>query len=93
MTDAGYTDDLALLANAPIQAKYLLHSLEKEAWGIGLCVMQINFICFKKQGVISTLNNKPLKVVDQFTYLGSNILSTENNINIYIAKGWTASNR
>ena len=35
ITDADYADDIALLANAPAQAKTLLHSLEREAAGIG----------------------------------------------------------
>ena len=37
-TDANYMDDLVLHANTPAQAKYLLHSFEKAARGIGLCV-------------------------------------------------------
>ena len=35
-TDADYVDDIALPANTPIQAKSLLHSLEKAVDGIGL---------------------------------------------------------
>ena len=38
ITDADYADDIALLANAPILAKTLLHSLEPAAAGIGLHV-------------------------------------------------------
>ena len=38
ITDANYTDDIALLANAPTQAETLLHSLEQAAAGIGLYV-------------------------------------------------------
>ena len=34
--DADYAGDIALLANTPIQAKTLLHSLEWAAAGIGL---------------------------------------------------------
>ena len=36
------------------------------------------------------LNSKALKLVDQFIYLGSNIPSTESNVNISIGKVWTA---
>ena len=43
--DADYIDDLALLANTPMQAESLLHSLEQEAQGIGL--NEIEFMCFK----------------------------------------------
>ena len=39
---------------------------------------------FKQEGALSTLSGKPLKLVDQLTYLGSNISSTESNINICI---------
>ena len=31
-----------------------------------------------------------LWLVDQFTYLGSNILSTESDVNICLGKGWNA---
>ena len=31
------------------------------------------FACFGQKGVISTLSDNPLKLVDQFTYFGSNI--------------------
>ena len=38
ITDADYADDLALLANTTHQAETLLHSLERDAAGIGLHV-------------------------------------------------------
>ena len=44
----------------------------------------------KQEGVISILNDIPLKLVDQFTYLGSNISSNEADGNIRLAKSWTA---
>ena len=83
ITDADYADDLALLANTPAQAESLLHSLEKAAKNVGLYVNsdKTEFICFKKKGGMSTLNGKPLKPVEQFTYLCSNISSTESDIN------------
>ena len=37
-TIADYTDDIALLADEPTQAKTLLHSLERTTAGIGLHV-------------------------------------------------------
>ena len=36
-----------------------------------------NFMCFDQDGAISSLNEKPLKLVDQFVYLGSNISSSK----------------
>ena len=42
------------------------------------------------KGATSTLNSKTLKLVDEFTYVGNNISSTESNVNIGIGKAWTA---
>ena len=44
------------------------------------------YMYIKQKGAISTLSGKPLKLVDQFTYLSSNIPSTERDINIHFAK-------
>ncbi len=51
------------------------------------------FRCFKQDDAISTLNDKPLKLVDHFTYLGSNISSTESDANIHVGLTWTAIDR
>ena len=40
------------------------------------------------------LNKKPFSLlVDNFTYLSSNISSTESDINIGLVKSWTANDR
>ena len=44
------------------------------------------FMHFKQEGAISILSGNTMKLVDQFTYLGSNISSTESNVSIYIGK-------
>ena len=51
--------------------------------------MQTVFMSFK-QGVISIFRGKPLKLVDQFIYLVSNISLTESDVNIHIGKIWIA---
>ena len=53
-TDAVYTDDMALLANAPAQAEILRHSLERKAAGIGLHVNahKTEYMCFYQRGTI-----------------------------------------
>ena len=53
---------------------------EQAAGSIGFSVNanKIEFTCFKQEGTIYTLSGKPLKIVDQFTYPGSNIPSTES---------------
>ena len=45
---------------------------------------------FKQNGDFSSLDGKPLKLIDWFSHLGSNISSTEGDINIRIGKAWTA---
>ena len=48
-----------------------------------------DFMCFNQDAAISSLNSKPLKLVDHFIYLSSKISSTENDINKGIGKAWT----
>ena len=83
ITNANYTDDIALLANAPAQAETLLHSLELATAGISLHfnAHKTEYMCFNPTGNISTLNGNTLKLVDKFTYLGSSVSSTETDIN------------
>ena len=78
ITDADYADDIALLANAPAQAETLLHSLEWASARIGLHVNahKTEYMCFNQRGDIATLNGSSLKLVDEFTYLGSSVAST-----------------
>ena len=95
ITDADYADDIALLANTPNQPETLLHSLERAAAVIGLHVNahKTEFMCFNQKGDTSTLDGTSLKLVDKFTYLGSNISSTEKDIDTRLTKAWTAIDR
>ena len=76
ITDADYADDIAILAET------LLHSLERAAAGIGLYVNahKTEYMCYNQTGDISTRDGTPLKQVDEFTYLGSSVASTEKDI-------------
>ena len=71
------------------------HSLERAAAGIGLHVNvhKTEYMCFNQTGDISTLNGSSLKLVDNFTYLGSSVSSTETDINMRLTKAWTAIDR
>ena len=71
ITDTGYTDDLALLANTPGQAKSLLNSLGWVAGGIDLLFNtdKTEYRCFNQRGYISTQKGGPLKLEDKFTYV------------------------
>ena len=95
ITDANYADDLALQANTPNKAETLLHSLERAAAGIGLHVNahKTEYMCYNQTGNITTLGGASLKLVDKFTYLGSSVSSTENDIDTRRTKAWTAINR
>ena len=93
MTDEDYTDHLELLANTLAQTEPLVHSLEQAVWSIGPNVNAdiTEYECFKQKGAIFILSSKPLELVDQFTYLGSNISSTESNVSL--VKTWNAIGR
>ena len=95
ITDAYYANDLTLPANTPALAESLLNSLERAAGGIGLHLNadKSEFMCFNQRGDISTLKGRSLKLVDKFTYLGSSILSPENDINTQLAKALTTIDR
>ena len=62
--DNDYTDDIALLANAPAQAKTQLHSLEWAAADICLNVnaQKTEYMCFYQRGDMVVL-----KLVDKLT--------------------------
>ena len=69
-------------------SQILLNSMEQAAGGIGLHVNadKTENMCFNQRGNISTLNGGPLKLVDEFTYLGWSTSLTENDINMQLAK-------
>ena len=54
---------------------------------------KIEFICFEQEGTTFILSGKPLKLVDQYTNLGSNISSTESVVNIRMGKTWIVISR
>ena len=95
ITDAHYADDIAILANTPVQGETLLHSLEQAAAGIGFHANahKTEYICFNQTGDISTLDGTSLKLVDKFTYLGSSVSSIEKDIDPRLTKTWTATDK
>ena len=84
-TDADYTDDLE---NTPAPAESLLRRLEQTVRGIEhyMNANKTEHTCFKQKCSLSTQSGKPLKSVNQFTYLGSNISSTKSDIKMPQAK-------
>ena len=92
ITDADYTDDIAILANTPVQAEAVLHTMERAAAGIGLHVNthKTEYMWFNQTGDISTVGGSSLKLVDKFTYLGSSVSSIEKDTDTRLTKAWTA---
>ena len=78
--------------STPNQAETQLHRLERAAASIGLHVNthKTEYMCYNQTGDISTLDGTSLKLEDKFTYLGSSISSTENDIDTRLTKAWTA---
>ena len=95
--DADLADDLALLANTTDQTEYLLHILEKSASSARLHVNvdKTEYMCFNQNQTrdISTLTGSSLELENKFTYLGSSISSTENDISTRLVKAWSAIDR
>ena len=50
-------------------------------------------MCYNQMGNITTLDGASLRLVDKFTYLGSSVSSTENDIDTRLTKAWTAIDR
>ena len=50
-------------------------------------------MCYNQEGSIQSLDGKDIKMVEDFTYLGSNIQSTDKDIQIRKAKAWAALNK
>ena len=76
ITDVDYVDDIA---NTPALIETLQNSLERAAAGIGFHVNanKTKYICFNQRSDISTLKSGPLKLVDEFSYLGSSVINQE----------------
>ena len=95
ITDADYADDLALLSGTIAGANFLLLVLEQAASEIGLKInaKKTEYLPINCEGIIQTQNDQILKSVDNYSYLGSVISSSEKDIEIRIAKAWTALER
>ena len=79
MTNTDYVDSQVFLANIPAQFVSLWDSLEQEET---LNTNKKEYTCFKQKVSIIILSGSLLKLIDQFTYLGRNISSTESDIDI-----------
>ena len=65
----------------------LIHLVNKY---ININAHKTEYMCFNQTGDISIRNGCSLKLVDKFIYLGSNVSSTEKDIDTRLTKAWTA---
>ena len=97
MTDVDYADDLVLISDFLTDGTILLHKLEQAASEVGLYInaKKTEFICYNQHhtGSIKSLKSNNIKAVEEFTYLGSNIASTNRDVQIRLGKAWSALNK
>ena len=74
----------------PEDAEKLFHSLVVSAINIGLHVnsKKTEYMTLNIDGAIKSLNQTPLKKVEEFYYLGSSMSSSERDVDVRISKGW-----
>ena len=86
LTDAYFANDLRLLSDKIGNADKLFTILETAAASIGLCMntTKNKFIAVNTEGTITAENGFDLELVKDFNYLGSKIISLENDIHVRI---------
>ena len=99
VNDLAFTDDIALLENENSQAQKQLDALRNSAATVGL---EINVLKTEQmrlnQPLISSspppppllIDDQPIKIVDEFKYLGSYMGSTDKDVHNRIALAWVA---
>ena len=82
ITDEEYADDLPLFADLGKNVEILLQALEKSAKNNGLHInsKKTEYIPFDCKYTINTLEGTPLKKVNNFIYLGSEIKRYEREM-------------
>ncbi|XP_047480157.1 uncharacterized protein LOC125032815 [Penaeus chinensis] len=92
ITVTDFADDIALLSDTIDDATTLLHKVEEAAQEIGLYINEskTEYICFGETGQIVAKNGINIKRVNYFQYLGSWLNTTKHDVEIRIAKAWTA---
>ena len=92
ITDADYANDLAVLPDNSYNAQKLLDILKQSAVFIGLYdnATKTEYRSYNQASPMETLNKTPLKKVDDFVYLSSNIASPKKDVFIRILKAWSA---
>ena len=96
ITDTDFADDIALLSEEISQAQELLDRVETETQKIGLHLNESKtevMIFNQSNTAIMSKQGKPIKVVDDFKYLGGRLKSSEKDFEIRKALAWSACNK
>ena len=98
LTDLGFADDIALLADCMENAQHLLKALQEAAALVGLHLNEgkTEFISNSQESQntsLKTLNGTDIKKVDDFKYLGSWIMDSGKDFTIRKAQAWSACNK
>ena len=95
LTDTDFADDLALLSDKIGNTENLLNILETAAASVGLYMnaTKTKFIAVNTEGTITAQNGCDLEQVNDFNYVGSKIISSENEIQVRIGSAWSALNK
>ena len=97
LTDTDFADDIALISNSLQDAQDLLLALEEASNCVGLYLNEkkteyINNCKLNNDVNIKTRNNKNLKCVEDYKYLGSYISSSAKDFDTRKAMAWSACN-
>ena len=97
MTDFDFADDIALICKEIAQAQELLSRMEKEAAknGLGLSTIKTKVLPYHQQiePVIKAKDKSRIKVVKNFTYLGSYVDNIEKKVKVCKTLTRSASNK
>ena len=91
INDLDFADDIALFENSPKEAQVQLNGTACEAQKIGLVInkkkteFMTNTSCKKNL----TLNNEDIKFANDFTHLGSKMVSTERDVKRRLSLPWS----
>ena len=97
VTDLDFADDIALLSEEIHQAQSFLNKVETEAERVGLYInaaktelMQYNQA---EEITLKSKSGEPIKIADNFKYLGAWMANSERDINVRKALAWQACHK
>ena len=97
LSDLGYADDLAALADCVADAQTILAEIEKAAAQVGLYIntKKTNCMSFNQDNVVDVVGSdgEVVKSVDDYKYLGAWISSSKKDFNTRRARAWDIAHK